>query len=98
MNELLGYDREIDSVPASSVRIATSKSSILASEVIRKQLGQVSQMPFIFIPPSFGMEKVRSVCDCAIRVGATAKTEQPSVTFHVGPMNRPGLPPLVFNS
>lgn len=58
VSDLLGDDLKTEIEPGSKVRIAASTFSIYAFEALRKELGQVSELEFIFTSPSFVTEKV----------------------------------------
>lgn len=58
VNDLLGDDLKAEITPGSKVRIAASTFSIFAFEALRKELGQVSELEFIFTSPSFVTDKV----------------------------------------
>lgn len=53
VSELLGDDLKAALVPRSKLRIAASTFSIFAFEALRDELGQLSELEFIFTSPSF---------------------------------------------
>lgn len=57
VTDLLGDDLKAEITTGSKVRIAASTFSIFAFEALRKELGQVSELEFIFTSPSFMTEK-----------------------------------------
>ncbi|WP_029068501.1 helicase-related protein [Jonesia quinghaiensis] len=58
VNDLLGEDLKAEIRSGSKVRIAASSFSIFAFEALRKELGQIEELKFIFTSPTFVTEKV----------------------------------------
>jgi superfamily II DNA or RNA helicase len=57
VNELLGDDLKSEVKPGSKLRIAASTFSIFAFEALKRELGSIKELEFIFTAPSFNTVK-----------------------------------------
>ena len=57
INELLGDDLKTTIKPDSKLRIAASTFSIFAFEALKRELGAIKELEFIFTAPSFTTTK-----------------------------------------